>query len=115
MICPSCGSTQFKEARQCPRENDVPVCIDCCKKCRYFRSDPISIACRFYIENPLRNLKSELTSIEEQIKKKENYAAYFYRMDRPDFARKEEQSVNWLRIEKQRILKEIENAEERNE
>ena len=113
MICPSCGSRNFKESRQCPRENGTPVCIDCCKKCRYFRSDPIAIACRFYIENPTRNLKIELESIERQIKKKEDYAEYFYRLDRPDLARREEQEANWLNMEKARILKEIKNATER--
>ena len=114
MICPSCGNRTFKEARQCPREGGVAVCIECCKNCRYYRSDPISTPCRYYIENPTRNLEKELELLERKIKQKEDNAAYFYRMSSPGLASKEEQKLNWLYEERRKLKKEIADVNKRN-
>jgi hypothetical protein len=50
MKCPICEREGFKEGRQCPQNAGKTVCVNCCIKCRYYRSDGLS--CRYYIENP---------------------------------------------------------------
>ena len=113
--CPSCGSNEFKEARQCPIEDDHPVCIDCCKRCRYYNSDPIAIPCRFSLDNPVKKIREKIVIVEKEIKKKENFATHFYKINRPDFAKREEQQLVWIYEEKRKLLKELRDAEEREE
>lgn len=105
MICPGCGSTSYRESRQCPIYNGEPVCISCCKSCEYYSADPIARACRFYIVHPKKDYQRELEKIENQINMKEQKVDYFYRDNKPMIAQRIEGELTWL-YEERRKLKE---------
>ncbi len=105
MKCPKCGSTNYREARQCPKYNDVPVCINCCKNCEYYSADPVARTCRFYIVNPQKDYQRELEKIENKINTKEQKVDYFYRDNKPMIAQRIEGELTWL-YEERRKLKE---------
>lgn len=59
MMCPSCKSTEYKEARQCPLYDGKAVCIDCCRKCAFYSKDNL-YACGFYIKRRATSVDIEL-------------------------------------------------------
>lgn len=38
IICPECGTINFKEGKMCRKRKEV-VCIDCCKLCEHYQKD----------------------------------------------------------------------------
>ena len=64
MLCPACGSTQFKEARQCPAHGGKPVCITCCMSCVEYSPD--GIPCRWYIHHPVRDYAREIAGMKKR-------------------------------------------------
>ena len=68
MICPSCGSTSYRESRQCPAHGGTPVCISCCYSCEYLAED--RIICRYRIENPVRSVADEIAGLRRRAEHK---------------------------------------------
>ncbi len=98
MICPSCGSTNFKVSRQCPEYNGAPVCSDCCRRCKHYDQD--NYRCKWYIANDRIDSKEEAKRLERQIYDIEKRAAYFYERSLPRKAEKLEREALILRRKK---------------
>ena len=113
MMCPVCGSTDFREARQCPLQNGEPVCIDCCKKCRYYSADTLTVACRYSIEHPHIDLNDELKKINQVIETKEKQINYYYRNNKPWIAQRIEAALSWQYAKKRELEEEIRNGREK--
>lgn len=64
MICPSCGSTSYRESRQCPAYGGTPVCISCCMSCEDYSPD--GIPCRWYIHHPVRDIRKEIAGLKKK-------------------------------------------------
>lgn len=74
ICCPNCGSRNYKESRQCPQYGGLPVCVVCCRACKYYNQDSNNLyICKFYIKHPqLKGVPTKEQEIEyiEKIRKR---------------------------------------------
>lgn len=103
MICPACGSTRFKESRQCPKYDGTPVCISCCYRCSYYNPEVGALKCRYYIYNPWIDYDGEIEKVSRRIHHKEKQIAHFYQKSMPRVAQRIEIEVMQLLKEKKEL------------
>ncbi len=109
MICPSCGSTDYKESRCCPLHDGQAVCVDCCKKCKNYDAIGL-VACRHYINHPKKSYQDEIYKLNKKIETKKKTATALYRKNKPWIAEQVEAEIRALITEKRDLENERDNS-----
>lgn len=102
MICPECKSTSFREARQCPKHEGTPVCINCCMACSYYNFGH-GLTCMYYVRNPKTDYKAELEKVNRKIDYKMRQVEHFYSINRPRVAENIEFEIITLIAERRNL------------